>query len=97
MQMAKTNHTKIKYLCENIEKMKQSEHVEILKIIKKSPLNINITENNNGCFVNMNDIDENTIENIEKYVIFFKEKEKELHEHEKEKITLLDTLNELGK
>ena len=95
--MPKTNQTKIKGLCESIEKMEQSEHIEILKIIKKSPLNINITENNNGCFINMNNVDEDTIQNIEKYVNFFKQKEKELSEHEKQKSTLLDTLNELGK
>lgn len=97
MQMLKTNQAKIKSLCESIEKMEQSEHIEILKIIKKSPLNINITENNNGCFINMDNVDEDTIKNIEKYVNFFKQKEKELNEQEKEKTTLLNTLNELGK
>ena len=86
-----------KNLCESIEKMEQKEHIEILKIIKKSPLNINITENNNGCFINMDNVDEETIQNIEKYVDFFKQKEKELNDQEKQKISLLDTLNELNK
>ena len=95
--MTKTNQNRVKNLCESIEKMEQKEHIEILKIIKKSPLNINITENNNGCFINMDNVDEETIQNIEKYVDFFKQKEKELNDQEKQKISLLDTLNELNK
>lgn len=91
------NQSKLKELCEIIEKMNQKEQIEILKIIKQSAENINITENNNGCFINMNTADDKTIENISKYVDFFKEKEKELNEQEQEKITLLDTLNELNK
>ena len=62
--MTKANQAKIKSLCENIDKMEQSEHIEILKIIKKSPSNINITENNNGCFINMSNVDKDTIENL---------------------------------
>tara|TARA_Y100000389_G_C17450188_1_gene514269 strand:+ start:809 stop:1087 length:279 start_codon:yes stop_codon:yes gene_type:complete len=91
------NLSKLKELCEIIEKMNQTEQIEILKIIKQSSENINITENNNGCFINMNTVDDKTIEHISKYVDFFKEKEKELNEQEQEKITLLDTLNELNK
>lgn len=95
--MTKTNQNRVKHLCESIEKLEQKEHIEILKIIKKSPSTINITENNNGCFINMDNVDEETIQNIEKYVNFLKQKEKELNDQEKQKISLLDTLNELGK
>ena len=45
----------------------------------------------------MDNVDEETIQNIEKYVDFFKQKEKELNDQEKQKISLLDTLNELNK
>lgn len=95
--MKKTNQNRVKHLCESIEKLEQKEHIEILKLIKKSPSTINITENNNGCFINMDNVDEETIQNIEKYVNFLKQKEKELNDQEKQKISLLDTLNELGK
>jgi hypothetical protein len=88
---------KLKNLCESIEKMGQREHIEILKIIKSSPSNINITENNNGCFINMSSIDHETINNIEKYIDFFKQKEKELNDQELKKNNLLDSLNELDK
>ena len=88
---------KLKNLCESIEKMGQREHIEILKIIKSSPSNINITENNNGCFINMSSIDDETLNNIEKYIDFFKQKEKELNDQELKKNNLLDSLNELDK
>lgn len=91
------NKDKLKDLCESIEKMGQREHIEILKIIKNSPSNINITENNNGCFIDMNTIDGETLNNIEKYIEFFKEKEKELNDQEVKKNNLLDSLNELDK
>lgn len=91
------NKDKLKNLCELIEKMGQREHIEILKIIKNSPLNINITENNNGCFINMSAIDDETLNNIEKYIDFFKQKEKELNDQELKKNNLLDSLNELDK
>jgi hypothetical protein len=91
------NKENLKNLCETIEKMKQKEHIEILKIIKNSPNNINITENNNGCFINMNTIDDTTIKNIEKYVSFLKHKEKELSEQEIKKNSLLSSLNDLDK
>lgn len=91
------NKEHLKGLCESIEQMEQRDHVEILKIIKKSPLNINITENSNGCFVNMDTIDVETIKNIEKYIDFFKQKEKELSEQEMKKTNLLDSLNKLDK
>ena len=70
------NKEQLKHLCEIIETMEQREHIEILKIIKNSPTNINITENNNGCFINMDTIDNETIQHIEKYVNFFKQKRK---------------------
>lgn len=91
------NKDKLKNLCESIEKMGHPEHIEILKIIKGSPSNINITENNNGCFINMSTMDDETVNNIEKYIDFFKQKEKELHEQELKKNSLLDSLNELDK
>ena len=88
---------KLKNLCELIEKMGQREHIEILKIIKSSPSNINITENSNGCFINMSTMDCETINNVEKYIFFFKQKEEELNEQEMKKNNLLFSLNELDK
>ena len=91
------NKEKVKNSCETIDKMEQRDHIEILKIIKHSHANIHVTENNNGCFINMDDVDEKTVENIEKYVEFLNQKEKELKEQEMKKNNLLESLNELDK
>ena len=91
------NKEKVKNLCEMIDKMEQRDHIEILKIIKHSHANIHVTENNNGCFINMDDVDQQTVENIEKYVEFLNKKEEELKEQEMKKNNLLESLNELDK
>jgi len=91
------NKEKVKNLCETIDKMDKRDHIEILKIIKHSHANIHVTENNNGCFINMDDVDQQTVENIEKYVEFLNQKEEELKEQEMKKNNLLESLNELDK
>jgi hypothetical protein len=93
--MENNNYNLLKNICEKIEKLSKEKHIEILKILKKDK--INITENNNGCFINMNTIDDTTIKNIEKYVSFLKHKEKELSEQEIKKNSLLSSLNDLDK
>lgn len=91
------NKERLKNLCETIEKMDPAEHIEILKMIKKSHTNVNITENNNGCFIDMDTIDSETIKDIQKYILFFSQKEKELNDQEVKKNNLLDSLNDLDK
>tara|TARA_Y100000389_G_scaffold69280_1_gene65931 strand:+ start:468 stop:605 length:138 start_codon:yes stop_codon:yes gene_type:complete len=45
----------------------------------------------------MDDVDQQTVENIEKYVEFLNQKEEELKEQEMKKNNLLESLNELDK
>lgn len=45
----------------------------------------------------MDNVDEETIQNIEKFIDFLKKREKELNDQEKHKSSLLDTINELDK
>lgn len=79
-------------LCEEINSMNNSEHIEILRIIRSSTNNISISENSNGCFINMDDIDSDTFQNIKRYVDFYKKKEEELKQQETEKNNLIDSL-----
>lgn len=53
-----------------IDKFGKSEHLEILKIIKKYD-NIKYTENNNGIFFNLNSVPENVLLEIEKFVTYY--------------------------
>ena len=63
--------SKIKELKELREKIKQleiCENIEILKIIIKN--DIKFTENSNGIFVNMNKLDDNTLDEFKSFLSF---------------------------
>ena len=64
-----------------IGKLDPSHHIEILRIIKGSSNCVNISENSNGCFLSMNELDDMTVKKIETYIEFHENQEKELHEH----------------
>ena len=53
-----------------IEKLSKEEQIEIFKIITSN--NIDYTENNNGIFINLNNIDLSIINNIKQLLIFLK-------------------------
>ena len=66
-----------------IEKMSKTEHLQILNIIIQND-KIKVTENNNGCFINLNELQESTLDAIDKFLAYSSTKEKELKSIEKE-------------
>lgn len=76
------NNIKIK-----IEKMDKVHHIEILKILR-SEENDYINENNNGTFVNLSDLTNNTIQKLQDYIIYFNKQQNQLInlENQKKKI-----------
>lgn len=70
----------------HIESLDSNHHVEIAKIFKKNK--IKLTENNNGIFINLNNIDTKVINEIKKYLSFVSQQEKyiNIHEDTKEKL-----------
>lgn len=66
----------IRELRESIELLDEESHNEIFKIIKKN--NILFSENKNGVFVNLTEIDNSIINEIKKYVEYIKTQENEL-------------------
>lgn len=66
-----------------IEKMSKTEHIQLLNIVIQND-KVKITENNNGCFVNLNELQDSTLESIEKFLSYSSTKEKELKSIEKE-------------
>jgi hypothetical protein len=79
----------IKYreeLKDNVEKMSKIDQIQILKIITEN--NYEITENQNGCFINMNDMNDKIIEEIEKYIDYVNKKDTEINDIETQKETL---------
>ena len=80
------NYEDLEKLRKNIEPMNKSHHVEIAKILKKH--NCHLNENNNGIFVNLNDISDYIIDQIKEYLHFIKNQETYLNEDEKNKENL---------
>lgn len=69
-----------KYILKEITKLNKLEHIEIFKILKNN--NIIYTENVNGIFVNMKNLDLNTLNDIIKFINYVKNKNIELLEKE---------------
>ena len=84
------NHTFLENLVTHIENLNPKHHIEILRIIKIKQSSIRITENNNGSFINMNDINEDTLVDINKYLEFNKNREQELEQHENIKNSIIE-------
>ena len=61
---------KKKNILANISDLNVFEHQEIFKIVKK--YNTKFSENSNGVFINMNKLNENTINEIDKFITFCK-------------------------
>lgn len=75
------NSKELENIVSKIGKLETAHHIEILRIIKASSNHVNISENSNGCFLRMNDLEHTTIKNIETYIEFHENQEKELNEH----------------
>jgi len=60
-----------------IEGMTKHHHIEILKILKKTP-SIKLNENKSGVFVNLSFLSQSTIQEIVKYIDYIFEQEKSI-------------------
>ena len=64
---------------QNIDNNTQ-HHLKILEIIKNN--NANYTENSNGVFVNMNNLESTIIEQIKEYLIYIEQQNKKFEDVE---------------
>tara|TARA_R110002073_G_scaffold179623_1_gene338143 strand:- start:1005 stop:1376 length:372 start_codon:yes stop_codon:yes gene_type:complete len=62
---------------ETIENMDKVHHIEIFKLLNNEN-NINFNENNNGTFINLTDLKNNTIEKLQNYINYFKKQQSQL-------------------
>jgi hypothetical protein len=67
--MRKYNYKFRQILNDKIKNANDDKKKEILKIIVKNQNKINITENSNGYFVNLNSLDDDIIEEINQILI----------------------------
>ena len=70
-------------LKKSIESLNEIHHKKILQIIVDN--NITISENSNGCFVNLTDIDDEIIDKIQYYLKFISEQTNDLNQIEEKK------------
>ena len=64
-------------LKKKIEQLDKQQQIEILRIIHNSQSNI-INENKNGIYINMSSLNDNIIEQLEKYLKYINTQEKDL-------------------
>ena len=80
-------------LCRIIDTFNMEEHIRILHIIKENyPVN-SVSENNNGVFINMEDLSNDTIKNVQEYVDYVLLKEVSIKEVEDTKDKLKNDIN----
>jgi len=72
-------------LRDNIENLEKHQHLQIVKIIQKN--NIDFTENRNGIFLNMKDLNEKTMKEIIQYLKYIEIQQKQLDTDENIKKT----------
>ena len=79
-------------LCKTIENFSKEDQIEILKIISHVNVQL-ISENNNGSFINMNDLNDDTLLKINNYVDYVLKKNNEINNIENEKDILKSNIN----
>tara|TARA_B100001093_G_C26306179_1_gene791562 strand:+ start:65 stop:376 length:312 start_codon:yes stop_codon:yes gene_type:complete len=85
------NHENINYknlekLQKHIEKLDSDHHLQIGKILYKH--NIKLTQNDNGIFVNLNNLSQHIIDLLWKYLEFINNQEKYINKDEDKKLEL---------
>lgn len=78
--------TQLKQLKDRIESLNQHHQIEILKIVTKNE--VAYTENKNGSFVNLTNIDDTIVSKMVDYLNYVDEQESQLKEVENQKTEL---------
>jgi hypothetical protein len=76
----------LKQLKDRIEALNQHHQIQILKIITQN--NVVHTENKNGAFINLTNVDDAVIHKITEYLSYVDEQEIQLNEVENQKTEL---------
>jgi len=76
-----------------IESFSKEEHIQVLKIIMEKDT-ASVSENSNGTFVQMYELNEETLEKMNKYIDYVLLKECDIKEIEETKERLKNNINE---
>lgn len=77
------NHIEKTKLRDEIEKLNNVHHSKIFDILSDN--NVPYSKNKNGVFINLNCVDDNVLNILEKHIVYLHGQEKILYEVEKEK------------
>ena len=83
------NNEELVRLKTQIEKLSEARQLEILKII--NDLNIPVSENNNGCFINLSLVNKDGLKKLMDYLVLIKQQESDLSQIEDLKKDYLKT------
>ena len=86
------NHKNLNQLVKTIEAMNKEDQIQILSIFKNH--NVEITENNNGSFIDLTVIDSSVLEELRKYVEYVHQKKDEINIIETQKEHLKKQIKE---
>ncbi|MHA2082145.1 MAG: hypothetical protein ACXABD_00185 [Candidatus Thorarchaeota archaeon] len=82
--MADSKQDELTKIKSAVEKMNKFHQVSILKLLT-SRQGLTINENNNGVFINLSDLDNETLKTLYNYIHYVNEQESDLSYHEQEK------------
>lgn len=75
--------TRLQNIKDLIEIMNKCQQIEILKLLIKS--SVSLSENSNGTFINLSDLDEKGLVTLENYIAFVNKQDNQLLNMEEEK------------
>ena len=81
------NVNKLQNIKENIEIMNKCYQLEILKLLKDES-SVIISENNNGTFINLSNLNISIIEKLETYIEYVNKQQNQLLHIEEEKVNI---------
>ena len=91
-----SSYKELEKICRIIDTFSVSEHIHILKIINDNNSIENISENNNGIFINMDDLSDSTVDKIRQYVDYVLLKEGDIQKTEDTKDKLKNYINTIN-
>jgi len=83
--MAKFSRSKLEMLKEQIDKLDVNEHKQIYNIMKKNKLQV--TKTQNGVLVSASSLSEETLTEVERYILFCLDQRKRMDEDMKTRKT----------
>ena len=88
--------SKLDKMVSQIDKFSKEDHIKILEIVMKYDKSV-VSENNNGCFIHMEDLPDDIIEKIEHYINYVTLKESDINQIEDTKDKLKNNINKNDK